>query len=196
MIDVLTTAKLVPGTIAVEGYPFSGKTTYIQKNFSEQVLIVPDHMLIPQKLPDFVLSEWQEDCENILKRQRYFLDIEVIRWTHIFSSKQKLKVMDRSIFSIVVYLLTRIKAHPLREDILNNFYNTLQYYFKNQQICLPEKILFMNVNFDTIHDRIGNNERNCEKFFLNEQIFNEIIANYKNILSNYYSGKVEYIKGE
>lgn len=194
MEKIWNSAKLMPQVIAVEGYPFSGKTTFIQKNFTKDTLILNDHMLIDKELPKFVTSEWSDKYEDIIERQEYFLEIEAFRCSQILSSDKKLKVMDRCIMSILVYLLTRIENHPKRAFILNNFYKKLKTYFKNNRIFLPQKIIFIKTPFDEIFSRVGNNDRKCEAFFLNKCTFDKISEYYNDLLSC-YSGCIEYISG-
>ena len=192
MKEILNLAKLMPQIIAVEGYPFSGKTTFIQQHFSKDIIVAEDHMLTEEKLPEFVTSDWSENYEDIIKRQSYFLDIEAFRCSKILSSDKKNKVMDRCIISVCVYLLARIEKHPQKKIILDTFYEKLQTYFENGRIFLPQKIIFMNIPFDKIVSRIGSNDRKCEQFFLNKHTFDKISKYYKDILS-FYNGDIEYV---
>lgn len=194
MEEIWNYAKLMPHTIAVEGYPFSGKTTFIKQHFTENTIVTPDHMLINNKLPDFVTANWNNDYNAIIERQNYFLYLETLRCSEILSAKQKNKVMDRCVISILVYLLARIENHPQRELILTTFCQKLQTYFQTKKIFLPQKIIFIQPPFPKIFSRVGANSRKCEKFFLNSCTYKIISKYYKQILSD-YKGDVEYVPG-
>lgn len=195
MERIWNSARLIPQIIAVEGYPFSGKTTFIQQHFSEDAIIAEDHMLVKETLPEFVISDWSEDFKDIIERQSYFLNIEALRCSKILASNKKIKVMDRCIISVLVYLLARIEKHPQKKLILDTFYKKLQIYFENGKIFLPQKIIFIKTHFDEILSRVGTNDRKCEQFFLNKSTYENISKYYEDILSH-YRGYVELISGD
>ena len=194
MKEIWNCAKLMPHATAVEGYPFSGKTTFIKRHFPKNVIVTPDHMLANAKLPDFVTADWSNDYNAIMERQNYFLDIESLRCSKLLSAKQENKVMDRCVISILVYLLARIENHPQRELILTTFYKKMRTYFQTEKIFLPQKIIFIQTPFHEIFSRVGANNRKCEKFFLNSHTYKTISKYYKQILSD-YKGEVEYVSG-
>lgn len=190
-------ATIDNSSLGVEGVPFSGKTFYIKNNFDDKKYYnIAEHMLFNKTLPDFVLGNWPEDKKAILQRQKYFLDMEAERWYNSSKTRDKIKIFDRTLFSIIGYLYARIIHSDENKYIWNSFLELLTPYFESGKIRIPAKIIWMDTSYKIISQRSTNNERKCERFLLQEETLDILHNFYKTVLSSNHVFSLEIIKSE
>jgi len=160
--------------------PFAGKTTFIEKEFAgTHYQHLPEHMLMAK---DFTVSAWSEQPDEIIARQRYFLDLESARWALVDASKTP--VFDRSVLSIMAYLAARVNQHEKSENILQNYHKLLESYFFSGKVKLARRFFFLDTPFAEIKQRVKSNDRKCEAFLLESDTYELMTAYYKDMLDN------------
>jgi deoxyadenosine/deoxycytidine kinase len=175
-------------SIGIEGTVFSGKTTYAKKLESKgKYFLVKEHTDISLEAKKIAISDWSEKDSDILLRQNYFIKVECIRFKKRPSIKNKKIIFDRTIFSVIGYLIVRLKNHPNRLKILKKVLRNCLLKMIKGEMRIPETLVYLKINYATFRERACYRDawkkRGTEPFLLKRDVYLRYIAFYRELIS-------------
>jgi deoxyadenosine/deoxycytidine kinase len=186
--DIAATIQRAPTStgFGLEGPPYSGKTTLANRIAERSSLpIIPEHISFSPHLLPVANSPWPRRIEEILERQRIFLEVELAR-SRAFSDYGSAAVMDRTLISIIAHLYIRTLNMRYHEELMERFLEDCAQAFDAGALAVPRYIVYLETPVETLRNRAHNGSqhldaRNTEPFLLNPKVINSFGNFYRSL---------------
>lgn len=178
--------------VVIEGNICAGKTTFIKKlNEKCNVTI----FLEPQADRNPYLKLYYEDKERwIFKLQHWFLANRLENYANVIqnSSKEKIIIMDRCVYSDVVFVNNALNTGIMPKEDYDVFMKAREIALRGMP--LPDLIIHLDVCPGICHDRIhGDRKEECESSITIDYLFG-LEKSYKEYLTEMEKKKVKIVK--
>jgi len=179
LIDAMQTIK--NKFIAVEGVIGVGKTTLAKKlaeQFNARLLleVVEENPFLQTFYEDIAGKAFQTQIFFLLSRYRQASQ----------SANWRIEMFNTNIISDYMFMKDKIFAQLTLNDTELNMYNTIFNILK-ERVVLPNLVIYLYADLDTIIARIRNRNRQFEKNIQPEYIYNLMLAYDK-----FFSTSTEY----
>lgn len=177
---------MTPEAVALEGLPFSGKSTCLRRSARRGRIVIPEyHELLPQ----LGASSAGSSLEDQVTALRTYRKLEADRWRLVDESDAQFAVLDRSFVSVLAYTAALAEMHAAAD------WRALAELEARRRPRLPKAILMIALPLDEAVRRHARFARQIPTALRSATFLAHLISSYERLFEE-LGVDVQYVDGD